>query len=310
MPYVKGVGYITTDGHVRKYGQPYVKKSDQPGFVHGNTKHGRYAGQSRERQDHPRKGEPGYVRLYRGQPCKGKYIPKSGQPGFVHGNTKPIELRANGWKLMALKRDNYTCQKCGSIRRPHVHHIDGQGVHNSDHPNNNLDNLITLCPFCHFAVHYGHKRVEVERMWALKGQGRTLEEIGSEYGITRERVRQLLKRLAEANSLIVPRGLSIAMRERKARRLAAKERPDGNLQHWWNKPNAEELLNKVSPLMRNLMLLQKRLDLSDPQMANYLNISFHTWRSARAGKIKTSRVIARAAMAKMSDQLIFDSAIA
>ena len=56
----------------------------------------------------------------------------------------PAELREK-----ILKRDNYTCQACSfrSLRHQEIHHID------SDHRNNNENNLATLCPLCHQVFH-------------------------------------------------------------------------------------------------------------------------------------------------------------
>lgn len=63
-----------------------------------------------------------------------------------------------------LRRDNWTCQFCGFKTNPNkkadkkslkysgfleVHHLD------DDHSNNNPDNLITACPFCHSVFHCG-----------------------------------------------------------------------------------------------------------------------------------------------------------
>jgi hypothetical protein len=59
-----------------------------------------------------------------------------------------------------LKRDLFTCGGCGMRTMPvnktlpsgyfDVHHID------DDHTNNQDDNLITLCPFCHDVFHLGN----------------------------------------------------------------------------------------------------------------------------------------------------------
>lgn len=67
---------------------------------------------------------------------------------------KPYKYGGNRNK--AWERDNYTCQLCGSKENIVCHHIDGSG--NTDHPNNNLDNLITLCSACHSSLH--HKGAE------------------------------------------------------------------------------------------------------------------------------------------------------
>ncbi|WP_150113898.1 type IVB secretion system protein IcmJDotN [Leptospirillum ferriphilum] len=58
----------------------------------------------------------------------------------------------------ALARDHFTCQFCGmqtsrSEKRPsgyfEVHHL------NNDHRENRLENLATVCPFCHQVFHAG-----------------------------------------------------------------------------------------------------------------------------------------------------------
>jgi 5-methylcytosine-specific restriction endonuclease McrA len=49
------------------------------------------------------------------------------------------------------KRDNYTCQACGSTIRPEGHHIlDFQFGGAAD-----KDNIITLCQNCHKKLHKG-----------------------------------------------------------------------------------------------------------------------------------------------------------
>ena len=59
-----------------------------------------------------------------------------------------------GWnRAKVLKRDNYTCQKCGSkTNKLCVHHIDGQG-RRSEEANNKMSNLQTLCIPCHSRLH-------------------------------------------------------------------------------------------------------------------------------------------------------------
>lgn len=50
-----------------------------------------------------------------------------------------------------LQRDQHTCRFCGWYCEEYqeVHHIDG------DHTNHHADNLATICPLCHAAVHVG-----------------------------------------------------------------------------------------------------------------------------------------------------------
>jgi len=51
-------------------------------------------------------------------------------------------------KEIIKKRDNYTCQKCGSTQKLTVHHID------YNKKNNNPINLITLCNSCNVKANY------------------------------------------------------------------------------------------------------------------------------------------------------------
>lgn len=55
-----------------------------------------------------------------------------------------------------LYRDNNKCALCHSTEDLIVHHIDGQG-RSTDTPNNNPENLVTLCRSCHMKVHPPHK---------------------------------------------------------------------------------------------------------------------------------------------------------
>jgi len=50
---------------------------------------------------------------------------------------------------MVLKRDNWRCQKCGSLKDLQIHHK----VHRSQQGSDSLENLVTLCAYCHMAEH-------------------------------------------------------------------------------------------------------------------------------------------------------------
>lgn len=54
-------------------------------------------------------------------------------------------------RLLALDRDDKTCQGCGFKANSYqeVHHI------NNDHNDNRLENLVTVCVFCHNVFHLG-----------------------------------------------------------------------------------------------------------------------------------------------------------
>jgi len=53
-------------------------------------------------------------------------------------------------KNEALNRDRRICVLCGYNISVDVHHID------ENKENNDLDNLITLCPNCHREIHIGY----------------------------------------------------------------------------------------------------------------------------------------------------------
>jgi 5-methylcytosine-specific restriction endonuclease McrA len=75
----------------------------------------------------------------------------------VFGNKKDIDLkykdkiRYGGNKDVVLRRDNYCCQLCNNTTSLVVHHIDCSGQ--SENPNNDVDNLVTLCRRCHINLH-------------------------------------------------------------------------------------------------------------------------------------------------------------
>jgi hypothetical protein len=63
-----------------------------------------------------------------------------------------VDSRRNAYYLMAiqvLKRDGWRCQRCGTSKELHVHHLKSRGRVGDD----SMHNLITLCAKCHDAVH-------------------------------------------------------------------------------------------------------------------------------------------------------------
>jgi len=66
------------------------------------------------------------------------------------------ETMFGGNREKSLIRDNYACRDCGTEKSLVTHHIDksGQGAN----PNNDLENLITLCRACHMRRHKGDNR--------------------------------------------------------------------------------------------------------------------------------------------------------
>jgi predicted transcriptional regulator len=67
-----------------------------------------------------------------------------------------------------------------------IHHLDGDKTHNSD------DNRAMICPNCE--AHILLIRFSSEDIWLLKTKGLNNAQIGRLLGISRERVRQLIKR--------------------------------------------------------------------------------------------------------------------
>lgn len=61
------------------------------------------------------------------------------------------KIRFSGNKYKVLERDNNECQICGSKKNLIIHHKDCSGQ--SDNPNNDIDNLVTLCRKCHMNIH-------------------------------------------------------------------------------------------------------------------------------------------------------------
>lgn len=61
------------------------------------------------------------------------------------------QIRFGGNKYKVLERDNYTCQLCENTHQLVIHHKDNSGQ--CDNPNNEMENLITLCRRCHINLH-------------------------------------------------------------------------------------------------------------------------------------------------------------
>ena len=72
------------------------------------------------------------------------------------GKTKGEDLRKlmayRDWKKEVLKRDNYTCQHCGTKEKLCCHHI--KGFHTYPKKSYDLDNGLTLCGSCHSKEHW------------------------------------------------------------------------------------------------------------------------------------------------------------
>lgn len=71
----------------------------------------------------------------------------------------------SGKRTQVLRRDNHCCQHegCAATENLVVHHIDGSGQ--SGEPNNEDENLVTVCRACHVRIHTprkgtGQKKIE------------------------------------------------------------------------------------------------------------------------------------------------------
>ena len=82
--------------------------------------------------------------------CRDEYRKGINHPYYIG---ERIIKRGSNWqsqKRKALKRDNFTCQKCGKKEFINVHHIKPYRFFNGDYKTaNNLSNLICLCSACH-----------------------------------------------------------------------------------------------------------------------------------------------------------------
>jgi 5-methylcytosine-specific restriction endonuclease McrA len=66
--------------------------------------------------------------------------------------TPPISNETNSYTIkLTLKRDDHECQKCGSKKNLHVHHMDPKSL--CPMFADDVDSCITLCVECHLKVH-------------------------------------------------------------------------------------------------------------------------------------------------------------
>lgn len=94
------------------------------------------------------------------KPCSHEYhsrrLSGANHPRYIDGK---VRERGDNWHVqrrLAKKRDNRTCQICGSHHKLNVHHIRAYRLFNGDWQSaNELSNLITLCKSCHLKVEWG-----------------------------------------------------------------------------------------------------------------------------------------------------------
>ena len=82
--------------------------------------------------------------------CRDEYRIGANHPSYIG---QRIIARGSNWqsqKRKALKRDNYTCQKCGRQEHINVHHKKPYRLFNGGYKQaNRLSNLLSLCDVCH-----------------------------------------------------------------------------------------------------------------------------------------------------------------
>jgi len=101
----------------------------------------------------------GESNLYCSNECK-KACPTFGQilypKGFKDDRTNTSREVQPALRKLVLKRDNYTCQKCGTTDvELHCHHYEGVEINPIESAD--ADNCITLCKACHNNIHKADK---------------------------------------------------------------------------------------------------------------------------------------------------------
>jgi hypothetical protein len=90
-------------------------------------------------------------RLYCSKSCKNEcpiYRQRKYPKGYKKATSREVQPEL---RQLVLKRDNYTCQKCGNTEYLHCHHI--KTVADDPIESADIDNCTTLCKKCHIQVH-------------------------------------------------------------------------------------------------------------------------------------------------------------
>jgi hypothetical protein len=104
-------------------------------------------------------------RLKMSESCKRAYangkirLKGSLNPNWRGGYKGRYNLTHDEWYNLRediLKRDNYSCQSCGSIENLHIHHIIPFRISKD----NSMTNLITLCSKCHKRIDWEYRKNE------------------------------------------------------------------------------------------------------------------------------------------------------
>ena len=94
-------------------------------------------------------------------------------------------------RLELLNKAQNQCSKCGGQSSDlDIHHLDRNGYGKTGYPDNSDKNLVVLCPSCHQKLH-SNSRVDIDELNHLRAEGKTFEQIGQRFGVSRQRIHQL-----------------------------------------------------------------------------------------------------------------------
>lgn len=87
---------------------------------------------------------------------KERYKRVSSNPELLAEERRKLNIARNkrrfsGNRDKVLERDGHKCVVCKKVSNS-IHHLDGRGYQNSDTPNNDMNNLVTVCRHCHITV--------------------------------------------------------------------------------------------------------------------------------------------------------------
>ncbi len=77
-----------------------------------------------------------------------------------------LYLQSEEWQIIRLKRlkkDNYTCQRCGCKHELGVHHLTYERLGHED-----IDDLLTICARCHNDEYFFGNLVEAEEAMVIR----------------------------------------------------------------------------------------------------------------------------------------------
>lgn len=107
---------------------------------------------------------------------------------------RPPHPRKLSYQELAFATNGKQCQRCGTqSKKLYVHHKDEKGKSKTLYPDNSLDNLQVLCARCHMKAHNIGVIPNLTKLQEMRSHGLTLEAIGEYFGVSRQRIHQLIK---------------------------------------------------------------------------------------------------------------------